>query len=255
MLPLSVIITTYNEALHIEAAIRSIAWADEILVVDSHSTDDTRHLAANTEANVNVVSRNYVGPADQKNWALQQVKNEWVFILDADERVSPELAQEIQTLLSDSELLEDAYRIPRQNHFMGKRIRYSGWQNDSVVRLVRRSCRYNNKQVHEEIETTDLRLGNCQHPLVHYTFRNSAHFLAKMERYALWSAQDHQHTKQVTWFHLAFKPFFRFIKHFVLQRGFLDGKTGFVVSVIMAWGVFLRYLKMMEIKQEGSVRR
>ena len=127
----------------------------------------------------------------------------------------------------------------------------AGWQGDAVVRFFRRDlCRYNDKQVHEEVITEGLRVGYLDNKLLHYTYHNMDHFLAKMRRYARWSAQDYSNkTKRVTAFHLFFKPLFRFFKHYLLQLGFLDGKVGLVVSVVMAWGVFLRYANLMERKR------
>ena len=246
MKKLSVIIPTFNESDNIRGVLESVNWADEIMVVDSFSTDDTLEIAkAYTDF---TVQRKYTGPADQKNWAIPQVSHEWILLLDADERVTPALKEEIQGWLQKDEIPFDAFWIGRQNHFMGKKIRYSGWQGDAVVRFFRRDvCRYNNKQVHEEIITEGIRVSRLKAKMEHYTFKSTDHFLAKMQRYADWSAQDHlAKTPKVTYFHLFFKPFFRFLKHFVFQKGFLDGKVGLIISVIMAWGVFLRYVKIKE---------
>jgi glycosyltransferase involved in cell wall biosynthesis len=244
---LSIIITTFNEADHIERALRSVAWADEWLVVDSFSTDDT--VARARSLGATILQRSYQGPADQKNWAIPQAKHPWILLLDADEEVSPELAQEIQELLArPGGPPQEAYWIPRRNYFMGQQVRYSGWQGDKVVRFFRRDrARYNDQQVHEEIVTDGLRVGQLSQALEHYTFRSLDHFLDKTRRYARWSAQDHApRTPRVTYYHLWLKPLFRFFKHFVLQQGFRDGKVGFVISAVMAWGVCLRYLYLKE---------
>ncbi|RME95311.1 MAG: glycosyltransferase family 2 protein [Bacteroidetes bacterium] len=246
-LPLSVIITTFNEADHIERALRSVAWADEWLVVDSFSTDDT--VARAKALGAKVVQRTYTGPADQKNWAIPQASHNWILLLDADEEVSPNLAREIQDLLAlPAGPPQEAYWIPRRNYFMGQQVRFSGWQGDKVVRFFERDrARYNTQQVHEEIITDGLRVGKLKHFLEHYTFRSLDHFLDKTRRYARWSAQDHAaRTPKVTYYHLVLKPLFRFCKHFILQQGFRDGKVGFVISVVMAWGVCLRYLYLKE---------
>ncbi len=250
MQPLSVLITTNNEADNIEAVLECAQWADEIMVVDSFSRDNTVALAK--KYTDKVVQREYKGPADQKNWAIPQLRNEWVLILDADERIGPEVIEEIQSWLEKPEIPYDAFWIPRQNHFMGQKVRYSGWQGDAVVRFFRRDKgRYDDKQVHEEIMTEGIRVSRLRHKMDHYTFRDLNHFLDKTRRYALWSAQDHlAKTPKVGWFHLWIKPAFRFFKHFVLQKGFLDGKVGFIISVIMAWGVFLRYVRIKEIHQQ-----
>lgn len=249
MRPLSVIITTLNEADNIAAVIASVAGADEILVIDSFSGDDTHLIAEKNGATV--LQRVYQGPADQKNWAIPQARNEWVLILDADERVTPPLWNEIQQLLSQEKIEFDGYWINRQNHFMGQKINYSGWQGDAVIRLIRRDvCRYDDKQVHEEIMTDGVKIARLSQKMDHYTFKNATHFLEKMRRYGEWSAKDHlEKTKSIGLLQLWGKPLFRFFKHFFLQRGFLDGRVGFIISVIMAWGVFLRYLYMLELKK------
>lgn len=246
MRALTVIITTYNEEDNIGALLGLVQWADEVLVVDSFSTDQTVQIAK--QYNIKLLQRKYTGPADQKNWAITQASHSWIWILDADERPSPELTKEIQMLLSKAESDIVAYWIGRKSFFMGQAIRYSGWQGDMVIRFFKRECcRYNDKQVHEEIETS-YPIGKLQNQLEHYTYKDLDHFLAKIQRYAKWSALDYlPKTPKVSLFHLFCKPFFRFLKHYILQRGFLDGKAGFIISVIMAWGVFLRYSFIKEI--------
>lgn len=246
MRPLTVIIPAFNEEHNIRSVLESVSWADEIMVVDSFSTDRTVEIAQ--EFTSFILQRSYSGPADQKNWAIPQASHEWILLLDADERVTADLKEEIQEWLRRDEIPWDAFWVGRRNYFMGKAVRYSGWQGDAVVRFIRREvCRYNDRQVHEEIVTDGIRVSRLKNKIDHFTFKNSAHFLEKMHRYAAWSARDHlEKTPRVTWFHLFGKPLFRFFKHFVFQRGFLDGKVGFIISVIMAWGVFLRYVKIME---------
>ncbi|HFC00864.1 MAG TPA: glycosyltransferase family 2 protein [Phaeodactylibacter sp.] len=251
MLQLSVIITTFNEAEHIADVLESVKWADEIIIVDSFSTDETVKLAENFRSRTGfssfkILQRKYTSPADQKNWAIALTSHDWILILDADERVPLPLKNEITTLLQQP-LVKDAFWIPRQSFFMGKKIKYSGWQGDAVIRLINKKCRYKNVQVHEEIDTNNIQVGRLKNKLEHYTYKDINHFLAKMQRYSDWSAQDYfDKTPRVTFFHLYLKPLFRFFKHYILRRGFLDGKVGFIISVIMAWGVFLRYVKILE---------
>ena len=248
--PISVIITTFNEESHIEACIDSVAWANEIIIVDSFSDDKTIEIAKSK--NVVIHQRKYISPSDQKNWAIIQAKYDWVLILDADETVSDQLSKKIQFILNQNIINEDLFWIARQNYFLGKKINYSGWQNDKVIRLIRKEKgRYNDKQVHEEIITTGLNVGYIAEKLNHYTYKSMHHFLAKMDRYAQWSAQDYAHkTKKVGFFQIVFKPFYRFVQHFILKFGFLDGMIGFIISAIMAWGVFLRYLYLLELKNK-----
>lgn len=245
---LSVIITTFNEEANIARCIESVQeLADDILIVDSFSTDDTVKIARTYQ--VRIEQRAYKGPADQKNWAIPQAQHEWILLLDADEVATPSLRSEIQSMLNaPSGPSADVYWIGRDNFFLGQQVRFSGWQGDQVVRFFHRDRgRYDDVQVHEEIITNGLQVGKLKGRLQHYTFRSLEHYLDKTRRYARWSAQDHAaKTPQVGYFHLLLKPLFRFFKHFVLQQGFRDGKVGFIISVIMAWGVFLRYSYLKE---------
>ncbi|WP_231512796.1 glycosyltransferase family 2 protein [Aureispira sp. CCB-QB1] len=248
-LPLTVIIPTYNEEEHIADLLKQVTWADEVIVVDSFSTDATVELVQQTTAKL--VQRTYIGPADQKNWAIDQASHNWVLILDADERLTTPLMNELKEIVTQPVLEHAGYWIYRQNYFMGKKIKYCGLQRDKVIRLIQRDlCAYNNKQVHEEIESSGS-IGFLNHKLEHHTYKNLAHFLAKNERYALWSAQDHlPNVKRVTSWHLFVKPVGRFFSQYILKRGFWDGQAGFIFCVIMAWGVFLRYAKIKELLEE-----
>jgi len=240
-LPITVIIPCYNEGHNIRAVLESVKWADEIMVVDSYSTDATLDIARKyTDF---ILQRNYIHSADQKNWAIPQATHQWILLVDADERVTPELRTEIQASLA-AQPTETAFWIGRENYFMNKRVRYSGWQNDAVIRLFRRECRYENKAVHAEILASG-KIGRLKHRLIHNTYKDIDHFLHKMTRYARLSAIDYaDKTPRVTLYHLWLKPAFRFFKHYILKLGFLDGKVGFIISVIMAWGVFLRYVNI-----------
>ncbi len=246
--PVSVIITTHNEEENIGRALESVQdWVDDIYIVDSFSTDKTLEIAASFATRI--AQRKYTGPADQKNWAIPQAKYEWILLLDADEVVTTELKHEIQQLLTQpAPIPKDVYWIKRNNFFLGEAVRFSGWQGDKVVRFFHRDkARYNAVQVHEEIITEGLKVGILEGRLDHYTFRNLDHYLDKTRRYARWSAKDHHtRTPKIGLFHLWIKPLFRFFKHFIIQQGFRDGKVGFIVSVVMAWGVFLRYVYIKE---------
>ena len=157
---MSVIITTFNEEINVGDCIESVLWADEILLVDSLSTDRTVEIARRYP--VTILEREYYGSAAQKNWAMDQVPNEWILIYDADERCTPALQKEIQTLLAGSPKHE-AYTIRRRVWFLGKVIRFSGWQHDQVVRLVRRgSARYPNRRVHADMITRGCTTANAE---------------------------------------------------------------------------------------------
>ncbi|MCC5943290.1 MAG: glycosyltransferase family 2 protein [Bernardetiaceae bacterium] len=238
----SAIITTFNEAHNLREAIQSIEWADEIIVVDSFSTDSTLEIA--NELADKVLQRKYEDPASQKNWAIPQAQYEWIFILDADERVSLALANEIKLILDTETIDCDAFDIPRLNIFMNKTIRYSGWQGDSVIRLFKKSCRYESKKVHEEIITKGIKVKKLKEKLVHHTYKDIKHHLYKLDKYTSWKAEEHiKKNKRITFFHLYIKPVARFIRQYILKLGILDGKVGLIIAWFSAYSVFLSYLK------------
>ena len=234
-----------------EAVLASVQWCDEILVVDSFSTDNTLELAA--KFHPRIIQREYINSASQKNWAIPQAAHEWILLVDADERVTPELKNEIQQILRNDTPDCDAYWIHRKNYFMGKEIRYSGWQRDKVIRLFKRdTCRYEEKQVHAEIITTG-KTGKLKNKLIHNTFRDIFHYLEKWDRYSTWSANDaDKKTGNINFYHFIIKPGFRFWKHYIIDLGFLDGYTGFIVCSLAAKGVFMRYVKLYGMRKNTS---
>ncbi len=243
------IIPTKNEARNIAAAIDSVSWADEILVIDSFSSDETVAIAQQKGANV--MQRVFDSFGTNKNYAIAQAAHPWVFILDADERVTPELQTEIQSLLQ-TEPANPAYWLYRQTFFMDKLVRYSGWQSDKVIRLFRKACRYAEVNVHEEIILTG-EAGTLKNKLLHYTYNTIEQYLEKWDRYTTLSARDRaSKTKEVTLYHLAFKPAVRFLRHYIIKLGFLDGKVGFIISYMAAVSVFMRYLKLWRFQEEAK---
>lgn len=247
MQKVTAIIPCYNEEMHLAEVIASVQWADEIIVVDSYSTDGSLPIAR--AAGVRILQREYENSASQKNWAIPQATHDWIVLVDADERVTPALREEIRHTLAAPDT--DAYWIPRHNYFMGKRVRYSGLQGDKVIRLFRKSCRYEPLHVHAEIATAGLRVGRLREALTHDTFKGVDAYLYKINRYARWQALDYDvRTPRVTLFHLLVKPAFRFCKHYLLKGGVWDGHVGFVISSVNAWAVFLRYWKLLELRWE-----
>jgi glycosyltransferase involved in cell wall biosynthesis len=243
MQKLTAIIPTGNEIHNIEAVVASVNFADEIIVVDSLSTDGTYEKAQ--ELGVKVIRRAYKYSASQKNWAIPQAKHEWVLLVDADERVTPELKSEIlQTLKNPPESIV-AYWIGRNNHFMGERVNYSGWRNDAVIRLFKRDfCKYQDKHVHAEI-IADGNVGRLKEKLYHNTYITFDKYLEKMNRYAWWQAKDYdKKTGKLTPYHFIIKPFWGFFKHYILQSGFRDGVVGLTIGYIQGYVVFMRYVKL-----------
>lgn len=247
---LSVIIPCCNEERNIGECIESVRWADEILVVDSFSTDRTVEIARSLGAQV--LQHEYESPGAQKNRALGHAKHSWVLFLDADERVTEGLEQEIREVIARDEPRE-GYWIRRRNYFLGKQIRFSGWQRDRVLRLFRRERgRWDERRVHESV-VLDGRAGKLRCPLLHYSYRSAHDFLVKIERYGDWGSADLVAGGKTAGVRgLFFRPLFRFFYSYFVRGGFLDGKHGLVLCMFQAFGVFYKYARLFEtwLRQE-----
>ena len=244
---LSVIITTFNEEVNIADCVESVRWADEILVVDSFSTDSTVAIAERLP--VRLMQREYYGSAAQKNWALDRVEHGWVLIVDADERVTDELAAEILVLLTRAPADVNGYYIRRENVFIDRVMRHSGWSTDKVIRLFRRERgRYPNRRVHADL-AIDGPTPDLEHPFLHYTFRSFDQYFDKFLNYAEWgAAQAFREGRKVGVLEIAGRPLWRFFRTYVLQLGFLDGRHGLVLCTLQAFGVFLKYARLWEYR-------
>ena len=249
--PISVLVTTYNEAHNIGDCLAGVAWAEEILVVDSGSTDGTREIAIRQGARV--VEHPYESAARQKNWAIPQLRHSWVLILDADERVTPPLAAEIREQIA-ADGGADGYSIRRESTFLGVRIRHAGWGRDRVLRLFRRDLgRYDDVMVHESLELRG-REERLREPLLHYTYRSLDDYLEKLGRYTARGAADlRTHGKRVSIATLLWRPPARFLRMYVLQAGFLDGGAGLLLCLLTAYSVWLKYAQRWEEQRPFSV--
>ncbi|UCD84700.1 MAG: glycosyltransferase family 2 protein [Deltaproteobacteria bacterium] len=249
---LTVIVPTYNEEANIRDCLEGVKWADELIVVDSFSTDGTREIAR--EYTDKVREHEYINSATQKNWIIPQATYDWILIVDADERVTQELKEEILALLRDGPRF-DGYYIRRLNHFLDKPIRHCGWERDKVLRLFRKGKgQYLNKWVHADIVIKG-RVGQLKNPLLHYTFRSFDQYFEKFHRYSTWGAMELDKQGKVgRWYHILFNPPFRFFKMFVLQKGFLDGYRGLIVCFMSSFSVFLKYAKLWELRNRKKTR-
>ena len=247
---ITAIVPCYNEEHNIVEVLKTVDFCEEVLLVDSHSTDDTVKLAQPYITKLLV--RDYEHSASQKNWAIPQAKHEWILLVDADERVTPALKQEIIELYNRIESQPHvAYWIGRRNFFMGKQIRYSGWRNDKVIRFFKKSkCHYLDKQVHSEI-VADGSVGYLDNKFLHYKYDSIDDHIKKLQRYAAHQAVDYgPKTGKITAFHVIIKPFWSFIKHYFIQLGFLDGFGGLVIAYLRGYMVFMRYVKMWLMRRE-----
>lgn len=248
MSKVTAIVPTCNEEARLEKCLQSLIWADELLVVDSYSTDRTLEIARNY--NARIIQHEYLNSAAQKNWIIPQATHDWIFLLDADEYIQPEIVEEIREILKAPR--HEAYWVKRKNFFMGKRIRFSGWQGDKVIRLFRKNHRYEPKHVHSEILTSGS-AGRLKNPIFHNTFLTLDHFLGKMDRYTTWGALDRlSGTSQVGFFHLFLKPVFRFIQFFIFRFGFLDGIHGYMIASFAAYSVYLRSVRLRELQRRNE---
>lgn len=262
---LSVILITKNEAANIEACLDSVAFADEMIVVDSGSTDATRELAAARGARV-VKTDDWPGFGPQKNRALDLATCDWVLSIDADERVTPELAAEIRAVLTADKAATrrekagdsgvgptapaSAYKIARLSNFGGRWIRHSGWWPDHVLRLFRRgSARFKDVAVHESV-VTDQPVVTLKCHFLHYPYPSLEHYIAKINHYsseaaAMMHARGKRTTVLGAWGHAVWT----FVRIYLLRKGFLDGREGFILAVMGASGSFFRYTKLLFLNQ------
>ena len=247
---LTVLIPAKNERLNIRPCIESASSiADEILVADSGSTDGTLDIVR--QMGGRIIERELVDFSDFKNWAIPQAKHPWVLILDADERVTPEMADEIRLLLANPPDEFDGFWIGRENYFMGRRIRHCGWNSDAVFRLFRRDvCRYTNRRVHEAVAVAKGRDGRLKAKLRHYTVWNYDRYLAKMAHYTQLGAMDlHDRGRRAGFAGLFFRVPLRFVQLYLLRLGFLDGLAGLQICMLTAFTGFLKQARLWEIDQ------
>lgn len=250
--PLSVTIITLDEAGHIGAAIDSVSWADEVVVVDAGSRDETVRLAQARGARVE--SRTWSGWSDQKNFAAALATHDWILSIDADERVTPELGSEIRALMHGDPPLR-GYRMPRVTFHLGRWIRTTDFYPDYQTRLYdRRVARWRNRPVHESV-AVDGPVGRLTHELQHYSFRDLADQIARIDRYTTIAARDlHEHGRRARTVDLLLHPSAAFLRNYVLRRGVLDGIPGLTISLVNAWGVWLKYAKLWELERRSAPR-
>jgi glycosyltransferase involved in cell wall biosynthesis len=249
---LSVTVITKNEAADIDAALASVAWADEIVVVDAESTDDTVAIARQRASRVMV--RPWPGYVAQKNFAASVASHDWVLSLDADERVTPELAAEIQILLANDPV-EAAFRVPRVTFHLGRWIRTTDWYPDCQYRLFdRRRARWSGGYVHEDM-TVEGTVGQLRGELQHFAFRDIADHLETIDRYTTYAArQMHEAGRRAGVLQIAFHPPLAFLRNYILRGGIRDGTTGLVISALNSYYVLLKFAKLWELGQASTLR-
>jgi len=249
---ISVIIITQNEAHNIRDCLKTVAWADEIIVIDAESTDGTRELCR--EFTHRIFVRAWSGFADQKQFALDHASQSWVLSIDADERISDELAQEIKSITTSSPEC-DGYRIPRLSTFLGKPIYHGGWYPGYQVRLFRRDkCSLSTSRVHEGFIVQGS-VGALKNHMMHYTHATLEESLARLNRYSSLEALDRFERlcgKKIHWWELLAHPFAEFCRKFIAKSGWRDGMHGFLMATVSAMVKLSLYAKIWEMQKDGN---
>jgi (heptosyl)LPS beta-1,4-glucosyltransferase len=244
---LTVTVITRNEAANIQGALESVKWADEIVVVDSHSADETVEIAARYAARV--VLHEWAGYSAQRNYAAEIASHDWILALDADERVPPALAAEIQRIMQEGSSV-GGYRMPRMSYYLGRWIRGTDWYPDYQLRLYdRRVGRFNGKRVHESVELTRGAAETLRHDLQHYPYRDISDHVTSIDHYTTLAAEEwFVEGRRTNALEVAVHPPAAFLRNYIVRRGFGDGAAGFLISILNSYYVFLKILKLWELQ-------
>ena len=247
----SAIIVCFNEEKNIDACLRALSWCDEIIVVDSFSTDRTVEICRRHTDRV--IQKAWAGYRDQKAFAHSQATKDWVLLIDADERVTPELRQEIgQALLSDRDEY-CGYALPRLTFYLRRWWWRGGWYPDYTIRLFRRDrATWAGTDPHEKV-VVEGKVRRLRNPLHHFTYRNIEDHVQRINRFTSVSSQELRNANgQWRLADALFRPAGRFVRSYFLQRGFMEGFAGFYIAVTAAMYVFLKYAKLWELELERS---
>lgn len=245
---LSVLLPTYNNADLMRDCLESVKWADEILVVDSFSTDTT--LAICREYGARIIQRAYDQSANQKNWAIPQCAHAWVLQVDTDERLEPGLREEIEHILHEPEPGVDGYRLPFKHHVLGQWVRDAGLYPEYHLRLFRAAVgRFQDKEVHAHVSVPG-RVLTLQHHMLHYGMPTITKSLANIDRYSRYQADQLQKQgKRFRWHHLLLRPIGIFVYYFIVQRGFRAGYRGLLIAAANMTYDFWAHAKLWELQE------
>jgi glycosyltransferase involved in cell wall biosynthesis len=249
---LSVIIVTKNEAPNIAACLESVAWADEIIVLDSGSSDDTVRLAI--KAGACVIESDWPGYGPQQNRGIDAASHDWIYSLDADERITPALAAEIISSIKENRF--KVFDVPRSSLFVSRFMKHSGCWPDRTRRLFRKGCaKFSDHEIHASLTTKEA-VGHLAAPMIHYSYHNYHSVLEKVNRYSSGSARDLYARGRRGSLALAISHgLWAFIRTYLIKLGFLDGQQGFILAFSNAVGTFYKYIKLMELQnQQNSLK-
>lgn len=245
---LTALLITYNEEKNIKAVLNDLAFADEIIVVDSFSSDKTLEITS-TFKNVKIVQRVFDNFAAQRNYALSLASNSWILFIDADERLTPELQQEICFVINQKNSAS-AYFIRRNFMFQNKKLHFSGWQTDKIIRLFKKETAiYNIKKIVHEKLIVNGKIGTLKNKITHYSYSNYEDYKNKMIFYGKLKAQEEllKNTNPNA-FHFYIRPAYQFLNQYLVRLGFLDGKKGVIICYLNALSVAVRFQELKKIK-------
>ena len=247
-LPITAVVITYNEHGYIQQCLESVSFADEIVVVDSYSTDGTWEWL-NSQKGIKAVQHPFKNYTEQKSYALSLATNDWIYFLDADEVVPPSLQREIGNVVGSNDT-HPAYWNYRRFMFRNKRLRFSGWQTDKVHRLFRKSqCRFTRDRIVHETLSFEGKPGYLREKLIHYSYKDFEDYKGKMLKYGkLRALESFREGKRWFLFSQYFRPFWRFFYNFIFRLGFLDGKNGAIICYLNSLGVYERYRELKRLQ-------
>lgn len=247
---ISALIITLNEAKNIALVIKNLSFADEVIVVDSYSEDETVKIAESF-SNVKVYQNTFIDFTKQRNFALGKANYEWILFMDADERVTTDLRNEIlQTVERDQ--TADAYFFYRKFMFKEKPLNFSGWQTDKNIRLFKKSkCKYTDERLVHEVLRVNGKVSHMENKLIHYSYSSYNSYKNKMLNYSSLKAKElHQKGIKPNAFHYIIKPAYKFLYDYIVRLGFLDGKKGMIICYLNALSVYKRYPKLKSLSKQ-----
>lgn len=237
-------IAARDEAANIEECVSSVSWAREVIVVENDSSDDTVELAQ--RAGATVMSHEFTTIGAQRNVAISRATSDWILVVDADERGSPALGDEIRRVVAAPDGRE-AFRVPRRNFFLGREVKHGGWASDRPIRLFRSALRYNASRVHEHVEVKG-EIGELSESLRHSTYTSLDDYFEKLDRYSTWWAEDrYERGRRAGPLSVVFRPPARFVGMYVLRGGWMDGAAGAVLCSLAAASVMAKYARLWEL--------
>jgi len=255
MATLSIVLITKNEADKLAACLESVSWADEIVLFDSGSTDSTLEIARRFTDCI-FVEQDWPGFGPQRQRAQEKAHGDWIMMIDADEVVTPELREEIKSAISRNDQSK-VYAVPRLTWAFGSYIRHSGWYPDYVVRIYPKAfATYDDAAVHEKVVYDEgMQVVKLRENLLHFTFKDLEQWINKTARYsAAWAEQKYREGKSASLFDAVSHAFIYFIKAYIIRRGFLDGRAGFILAVLGAYSRFIKYTDLWLRRQKLIAR-